>query len=195
MAARRITLGLRPHTGWAAMVAVEARNGGVALIVRRRVTLVEEDLPRQVYHTAQDLTLAETNDLVRRVRANAFAAAASLFREFLEDGLAGMGMVAWQPDVPDQVERILASHQLMHAAEGDLYRSALLGAADAAGVPTFSFLPTDLNHVVAAAVGLSQGALAERLAVLGRAAGPPWQKDQKEATLAAWAVMHLTAPG
>jgi hypothetical protein len=202
MAPRRIALGLRPHTGWAALVALEespeeTADGGrdrLHLVGRRRVSLLAEDMPRQVFHLLRGLELTEAQRRVEHVRAAATEAATAVLTD---DGIAsrpdivGIGVVAWQPSVPDGLDRVLRSHQLMHAAEGDLYRTAILDAADALGIPAHCFLPSALTTTAASLIGTSASWIGEQLQVLGRQAGPPWQKDQKESALAAWSVLHI----
>ena len=74
--------------------------------------------------------------------------------------------------IPGDLDRVLGSHALLHAAEGALYEQAVLGAAAAAGrvawlVDRRTLRPTD-----------------EVEALRGRI-GPPWQKDHKLAAMAA----------
>lgn len=185
----RHAAGLRPHTGWVAVVVL---NDELELVDRRRVPLLDAALPRQVFHSMQGLDLTEIAALLADVRASAAAAAYALVDDLASKGaLAGIGVVAWQPSVPGDTEDVLRSHQLMHAAEGDLYRGALLEAAASRGVAVESFLPANLAATVASVAGLDLGDVLQRLAMLGKRCGPPWQKDQKEATLAAWATLQL----
>src|ERR1700734_568054 len=62
-------IGVSDHGGWAVLVTV-ARDG--MLLDRRRVELVDEDLPALPHHhEAQGLPLDEGVDLVERVRVSA----------------------------------------------------------------------------------------------------------------------------
>src|SRR5262249_10643920 len=81
---------------------------------------------------------------------------------------------------------ILASHPLVHSAEGQLYREALAAAAELRVLPVTRFLQQDLYEQAADQIGLSDESLRAQLTGLGRALGPPWQKDQREAAAAAW---------
>ena len=170
-----VALGFRPHTGWAAMVAVADDGGRVEVVDRRRAALLDETLPPQVFHAAAALPAEEAEELIGRVRSDACDAAIAVFEEVagaLGDVL-GVGVVAWQPAVPEGLDQILASHQLMHAAEGDLYRGALQDGADAVGLSVYQFLPADLPSTAAAAVGLTPQVITDELADLGRRVGPP----------------------
>jgi len=50
-----------------------------------------------------------------------------------------------------------------------------------------------LPSTAAVAVGLTPQVITDELADLGRRVGPPWQRDQKDATLAAWSVLRFVA--
>jgi hypothetical protein len=187
-----VALGFRPHTGWAAMVAVGVEASGIEVLDRRRAVLLDESLPRQVFHAAAALPPEEAEDTVSKVRNDACDAAVAVLEEATRSfgDLLGIAVVAWHPSVPEALERILSSHQLMHAAEGDLYRSALHDAAAILGLPVFDFLPADLPAVAATTLGLTPELVDEELVMLGKRLGPPWQRDQKDATLAAWAALR-----
>jgi len=88
--------------------------------------------------------------------------------------------------LPSDIFEILVSHPLVHAAEGQLFRGALAGAAELCGLPVTRFVWQDLYEQAAARIGTSDESLRAQLTGLGRALGPPWQRDQKEAAAAAW---------
>jgi hypothetical protein len=66
--------------------------------------------------------------------------------------------------------KILASHPLLHAAEGLLFRTAIADAAAECGFTV---------------VAVREGDLKSRVATLRRPQGPPWREDEKLATVAA----------
>jgi hypothetical protein len=85
--------------------------------------------------------------------------------------VTGAPMPAWT------VEEILAVHFRMHKAEGALFRDALAGAAQACGLRLVAIPEEQLAR--------APRRLTAKLPALGKAAGPPWGKDQKDAALAA----------
>ena len=188
-----VALGFRPHTGWAAMVAVAGDGPHIHVLSRQRAALLDESLPRQAFHAAAALPPDEAEGLIGNVRSDACDAAVTVLEAATRifDDMRGVAVVAWHPAVPDTLDRILSSHQLMHAAEGDLYRSALHDAAALLGLRVFEFLPADLPAVAATTLGLTPQSLTDELGALGRRVGPPWQRDQKDAALAAWLVLRL----
>jgi hypothetical protein len=80
----------------------------------------------------------------------------------------------------------LASHPLLHTAEGELFRGALNHAGERCGLPVMGVKEKDLTARGAADLGFSLDDLRLRLAEMGRPVGPPWGQDQKVATLVAW---------
>jgi hypothetical protein len=191
-AMKRAGLGFREHTGWAAMVAVGGTARAPVVIARSRFELCDEKLPRAVYHAARDLDLAGAERLVRKVELAARRAADRQLQQTVEAleatgyRVAAAGIAIGSRRLPGELAEILASHPLVHAAEGQLYREALAAAADLHGLPLTRFLQQDLYEQAADHVGLSDESLRAQLTGLGRALGPPWQQDQKEAAAAAW---------
>ena len=96
------------------------------------------------------------------------------------------GIVAGNMELPASLETILASHALIHAAEGEMFRKAIIDACAAKDLAIINFPGTTLNDDGAALLGLTAAKLRDRLAAFGKALGPPWGQDQKEATLVAW---------
>ena len=88
--------------------------------------------------------------------------------------------------MPDwSVEEILAVHFRMHQAEGVLFRDALARAADACGLQLVAIPEKLLTEQAERALATSASALMKKMATLGKSAGPPWGRDQKDAALAA----------
>ena len=112
---------------------------------RERVELLDGSLPRQPYHAAAEgaLSLDKAAALISQVeRAAALSAAAateSIVAKLSEAELAvvGVGLAAGVRSIPGELTRVLASHLLLHAAEGQLYEEALIegGAAPRCGAP------------------------------------------------------------
>jgi len=88
----------------------------------------------------------------------------------------------------------LASHALIHTADGEHFRDALSHAADHCGLPLVGVRERELLARGEAAVGLSADELLRRVGEMGRALGPPWRQDEKLAALAAWLVLASPRP-
>ena len=172
-------LGFCCRTGSAVAVAV-APGGGFAR--RWAVDLSAPGTPVQLFHAAAGLPAAEVERFVR-VGVDAVGAVAAARLRDLVDALGGevvVAVVTGDHPVPEDtpVARILAVHALMHAAEGELYRDALLDAAAAHGLPGYEVHRGPAEQRLAAD-------LAAAVARIGAAAGRPWRKEQKLATVAA----------
>lgn len=156
------------------MVALTSGASKPRFAGRWDVDLVPDELPVQPYHLAADLDLEEAKRLVAQVEwAAELGATAALRSAAGGDPVVGVAVVMKPVSVPSEVEEILRSHAWMHAAEGLLYREAMLAAAKGCGWPTHAIehtaLPSADDHVAA----------------LGRAAGRPWRRSEKDATRAA----------
>jgi hypothetical protein len=161
---------------------------------RRRVELVEEadvQWAKQPYHAAEGLPSHEAREVVqrgveaaRRLAVREMRAAAKRAREAKHEIVACAVLVA-DPMPPWSVEEILAVHFRMHKAEGVLFRDALARAADACGLRLVAIPEKLLTEQAEGALATSASALKKRMATLGKSAGPPWRRDQKDAALAA----------
>jgi hypothetical protein len=197
----RVALGWKAHSGWAALVALGGDLGEPRLVERSRVELTPDggaDWAKQPYHAAEGLDPEDGQDVVERGVAfarrlagkavrDACARCAEAGHEVCAGGvLVGGGMPGWS------VAEILAVHFRMHKAEGELFRDALCEGVRGAGLPLRELPEKSALADASRALRVSPARLAGALAALGKAAGPPWGKDQKEA--AAAALVALLAP-
>jgi hypothetical protein len=88
------------------------------------------------------------------------------------------------------VDQILAVHPRMHQAEGALFRDALAHAVEACGLRPVALPEKGVEARACELLAAPPAALAAALAELGRAAGAPWGRDQKDAALAAWVALR-----
>jgi hypothetical protein len=178
--------------------------GGFArpdVLLRRRVELGDPKgrVRSNVYHAARTLDSAAAADLVETVeRIAAEQAAAALEQTLHEAGEEGavvrscavvVGAHAGQP----RLETILASHALVHAAEGRLYQDALLQSGESHGLDTIAIPKRSIWEEGEAALGVARGELRHWIDQLRRKIGPPWAEDQKLAALAAWIALARSA--
>jgi hypothetical protein len=197
-------LGLRVHSGWAALVAVSGPLAAPAVLARRRIELVDRASPggNQPFHAARGLSLDAARQLVSRaldgatrMAGGALAAAAGELRR-QGAGRIACGLLRSSARPLPPLAAVLASHALVHTAEGELFRDALAAAAAGQGVAVLRIKERELLSRCTARLGIAAGDLERHLAELGRTLGPPWRQDEKLATLAAWlALASLGAPG
>ena len=188
-----VAVGFRAHTGWAAVVVL---SGPVDLPVvrsRPRVELAEGIDPPAVYHHAREVGIERGAPFVEAAE-RAAARQAGQFLDGLGEVMA-VGMVLGGSGRPlPALEAILPVHALLHAAEGALYRDAVVAAANERSIPVIGVPEKDVWAQAAADLGMTEAALTERVVDMGRTVGRPWAADQKLATLVAWMALASTTP-
>lgn len=190
----RAAIGFRAHSGWAAAVAVVALPDGPAVVARRRIEMVDRKVPgaAQPYHAAKDLSLVEAAELIAYCGARASELATDALHAMTADlrGLghevAGSGLLLASGRALPPLEKILASHAMIHTAEGELFRGALRAAAANCGLPLTAVKERDLYARAEPRLQLTHDAVDQAVARMGKALGPPWRQDEKYAALVAW---------
>ena len=192
-------MGFRAHSGWAALVAVAGPPRSPAVIERRRIVLVNPGTPRQPYHAAEGLDLKEAGKLVERsideARLLARQALRAVIRDIQKKGQAvvGCGLLLASGRPLTTLAATLASHALIHTAEGELFRDALTHAGAHCGLPVTGVKERELFARGAAGIGLSVDELERHITGMGRPIGPPWRQDEKYAALAGWLALAAAA--
>lgn len=195
-----VALGFRAHSGWAAMVALAGPVATPAVIIRRRIELADPRTPRPVqpYHAAEKLELAEAEQIVGHAHEEARRMAREGLRAVSEElrktghALVACGVLLGSGRPTGSLAATLASHALIHTAEGELFRGALVHAGERLRLPVTRIKEREAWARGAAELRLSPKELPCRLTELGQGLGPPWTQDQKLSTLAAW--LALAAP-
>jgi hypothetical protein len=192
----QVAFGLKAHSGWAALVVAGVRDGDFLVVDRRRIELVEEPWAKQPYHAAEHLKPDAARGVVQRGIEAAHRIAlremeALVKRESERANEAAACAVLVADPMPDwSVEEILAVHFRMHKAEGVLFRDALVRAAKACGLRLAAIPEKELMRQAERELRTPESRLLGQIAALGKRAGPPWGKDQKEAALAALIALH-----
>jgi hypothetical protein len=198
-ATRPAAIGMRPHVGWAAVVALAGPPSGPEVVARRRIEMATAFDEGAVYHVGRELPLPRAEALLRsseeRFLRTAREALAALAEELRAAGCSAVAsaVVSGEGRPLPPLEAILRSHPLVHAAEGEFYRQVLVRASEACRIPALLVPARGIPARAARALGVPEERLGARLAALGRAAGRPWARDQKESALAAW--IALARPG
>jgi hypothetical protein len=190
----KAVLGLKSHSGWAALVVLGIAGNDLHVIDRRRIELVKADdakWAKQPYHAAERLTPKIARDVVRRGVAGARQTAAREMRAAVQrtraakHTIAACAVLVGDP-MPDwSVDEILAVHFRMHRAEGALFQDVLRAAARACRIPLVAVPVKQLAARARTTFGPRANKILTQVGLLGKSAGPPWGKDQKEAALAA----------
>lgn len=172
-----IVIGVMTRTGSAVAVALGGTAAAPRFRARREIELVPFGLVTQPYHAAAGLDLATAAELIAQVEAAAEKTAAAGLLAVADQAQASavhaVAVVVKAVSVPGRLADIVRSHAWMHAAEGALYRQAVLAAAAECGWT---------------ARAVEQSALPsapQALDAVGQAAGRPWRRLEKDATRAA----------
>jgi hypothetical protein len=191
---RRAAVGLRAHSGWAALVAVAGTPKSIDVVARRRIEIADPAIPgsKQPYHEAEGLPVDKAGKLLDRCMRGAERLARKaigavldeLAREGHESRVCGL-LLASGRSLP-ALESILASHALIHTADGEHFRDALARASEHFRLAVIRVREKEVLERAAAALGIPVPRLQARVQELGRSLGPPWTQDQKLAALAAW---------
>jgi hypothetical protein len=169
------------------MVVAAGSIDAVRVLERRRVVIADPELrgSKQPYHAAAELPFAEGEALVRTAiessRGLAAEAITATVKALRGQGheVAGCGVVLGSGKALPGLDKILASHALIHTAEGEMFREALVWAAKECGLAVAGVREKELD-----------AAWLERIGSLGRLIGPPWTQDEKYATVAALRVLR-----
>ena len=192
----KVVFGLKAHSGWAALVVLGKQKDDLVVVDRRRIELVENEWARQPYHAAEGLKSEIARDLVWRGIDAAHKIAvremrAALKREADRKNEVKACAVLMGSPMPDwSVDEILAVHFRMHKAEGVLFRDALIHAAKECKIKAFEIPEKELSSHAEHELKIPANKFTAQITELGKAAGPPWGKDQKEAALAAMIVLQ-----
>src|ERR1700704_162080 len=197
---KQAAVGFRVHSGWAAAVAVSLEKSEPVVLARQRVHLVETFTYefRQPYHTAEKMLIGQAREFITRMQGEAGRLAYRAIRELAsrtqEQGVkltrCGLLLASGRP-LP-ALEKIVASHALIHTADGELFREALLHASARCRLRDFTIKEKELLERAGQVFHLKSTDLMARITELGRPFGSPWSQDEKFATLAAWLALRAS---
>jgi hypothetical protein len=193
----RAALGFRAHSGWAVLVAVSGRPGSSpapAILLRERIEMADPKIAGSVqpYHHVREQPLAQARKFLercttagRQLAVHAVQAALDVVqRQGYQVAACGLLLSSARP-LPE-LKSVLASHPLLHTAEGELFRELLAYAGSQCGLAVTRTKERELFEHSTARFGLTQTEIRRMLAELGRDLPPPWRQDEKFAALAGW---------
>jgi hypothetical protein len=195
-------IGGRIHSGWGALVAVAKKGGSIEVIARRHIVIATGTSGNQPYHFAKGLELQEAGQFLEKSFTASKLLAEAAVRDVLDELLehqyhvVGAAVLLASGRTLPSLMKILASHPLIHTAEGEFFREAFSKACESLGLPVTGFRERNLDEVVQATFGKAATRVQRQISTLGHSLGPPWTRDQKMAALAALVVLaNLLSPG
>ncbi len=177
-----------------ALAAPKRPGEAPEVIQRRRIENCDPGIrgSKQPFHTAEGMALAEAEKFIRRCET----ATARMTREALgslveglqEKGyrLAGAGILMASGRGAPTLEQALSSHTMLHTAEGDFYRNAIVRACEERKIPMTRVREKELFAQAEKELRRPGKSLERHLSEMGKVLGPPWTQDEKFAALAAW---------
>jgi hypothetical protein len=189
-----VALGFRAHSGWTAMVGLCLEKDQPQVLLRQRPKLVQQFTYefRQPYHTAEKMPMDTAREFVSQIESAATWLAASAIRTVQLDlrkqgyEITCFGLPVGSARPLPSFEKILLSHALVHTADGELFRRALIRACEQCHISGLTLRERELVAIACKAWKVDKNDLLVRLAKLGKPMGPPWSQDEKFAAMAAW---------
>jgi|SRR5689334_6758778 len=196
---KKAALGFRVHSGWTSLVAISLEGNLPVVLARRRLHLVETFSYsfRQPYHTAAKMPAEDAPRFIDKVRQEArelairaiHAAAADIQQQGCKLAACALLQASGRP-LPE-LAKILASHAMIHTADGELFREAILNASSRCKLEMTAMRERELLSRASSALNMRPNIAAKRVAALGKTLGPPWSQDEKLAALAAWVALRM----
>jgi hypothetical protein len=187
-------LGFRVHSGWTSLIALALENNQPIILARQRPHLVAtfSYTFRQPYHTAEKMDLSEARVFLDQQRSEAHKLALEALRaaqtEVTQQGYeltrAALLLASGRP-LPE-LPKILASHSIIHSADGEFFREALLNACARTNLAITKIKDRELLADASSTLCRNPATLTRFVNDLGKPLGSPWTQDEKFATLAAW---------
>jgi hypothetical protein len=162
---------------------------------RRRIEMADDREAKQPYHAAEELTLPGAAVLLERLSRKARERAAAGLDAALQDlrakgyDVARTVILAASGRPLPPLESVLASHALIHTADGEHFRDALAAASEGHRLLVTRIREAELLARAEVALGRPAKDLQASVTAWGKPLGPPWTQDQKRSALGAWTVL------
>jgi hypothetical protein len=137
-----VALGLRAHSGWTAAVAASGSPNKPIILERRRIETADARIlgSTQPYHAAKELSVEKAEALIRQCQESstllAMRAVSAWVAQLRQNGLTvvGAGVLFASGRPLPNLAAILRSHPLIHTAEGEFFRAAMVAASERCSV-------------------------------------------------------------
>lgn len=168
------------------------------MIARERIEIIDENSSKkkQPYHFAKNLALDAAEKYIADCAADSERLASESIRSLMDELRAGdyavktCALVLASGRPLPSLSEILASHPLIHTAEGEFFRRAVWNACEKLKIQVSGFRERDLEAQAKSVLGKSATAVVKKISQAGKSIGSPWTQDHKSAALAAWIILH-----
>ena len=180
------------HSGWGAAVCISSDSASPEIVDRRRIVIIEPTMKgsKQPYHFAETLKLEEAERHIQKCAAASQRLALKAMREMLDAVSArnyrvvGCAMLLASGRALPSLSKILASHALIHTAEGEFFRKVVREACEHYRIPVVAIRERELDERASASFGSAAAGVWQHISSLGKTVGSPWTQDEKIAALA-----------
>lgn len=196
-------IGLRAHSGWAALVAVAGPAREPKILLRTRVVMTDGTIAgaKQPFHAAEEMVFpraeAFIDRCVERSCALAFAGLQAAVGKLHASGhrAVSCGLLLASGRPLGSLQDTLASHAKIHTADGQHFRDALASGVRRCGL---ALVQIPEREVWAEAARSARLPVADFQKIVGdwrKAVGSPWTADEKLATAVAVVALHPSPTG
>jgi len=193
----RAAVGMRVHSGWAALVVMGGTSRTPVVLARRRIVIFDATIPgsKQPFHAAEGMELKKAEAHIARCKSSTRKMSreefGALITEMRAQGheLMGCGLLLASGRPVGTLPAALASHAMLHTAEGQFYRDALREASEHFAVPVMGVREKELFAIATETLRWSENEIRRRVGEMGKAIGPPWSQDEKLAAVVGWMVL------
>jgi hypothetical protein len=200
---KNAAFGVRMHSGWGVVVCISGNSGSPEIVERRRIVLIEPTMEgaKQPYHFAEALSLEEAERHTQKCAAVSQRLAAEAIREMLDGVTArqyrvlGCAILLASGHALPSLQKILASHALIHTAEGEFFRNVVRDACEHFRIPVVGIRERELEERANATFGKRAPSVRQHISELQKTVGSPWTQDEKTAALAALVVFETNGAG
>lgn len=195
---RPAALGCRSHSGWAAIVALAGPLDSPQVIDRRRIVIADATIrgSKQPFHAAESMPFPAAEAFLKRCTDRTTNLAIEALRTAIADlrtrgyQITNFGITLGSGRPLPELKSVLASHALIHTAEGEFYRDGLSRAAKRCRLNVSGVKEKELFEQASARLRIPSAELERWISDLGKPLGPPWSQDQKYAAVAAWLAIN-----
>jgi hypothetical protein len=193
MSMKNAAFGVRMHSGWGVVVCISGNSATPEIVDRRRIGIIEPTMEgaKQPYHFAEALSLEDAARHIQKCEMVSQRLALKSVSEMLATVIArdyrvvGCAMLLASGRALPSLQKILASHALIHTAEGEFFRKAIREACEHCRIPVMGIRERELDERTDATFGKAAARLRQHISTLGKTVGSPWTQDEKTAALAA----------
>jgi len=189
---KNAAFGVRMHSGWGVVVCISGNSAAPEIVDRRRIVLIEPAVEgaKQPYHVVESLGFEEAERHLQKCAEVSQRLALKAIGEMLAAVSArnyrvvGCAMLLASGRALPALPNILASHALIHTAEGEFFRKVVSEVCETWRIPVVGLRERELDERANATFGKAAARVRQRISNLGKTVGSPWTQDEKTAALA-----------